>query len=70
MKRARKVKIIATLGPSSFSRLMIEKLFRAGADVFRLNMSHTDRDTLADLVKSIREIEKSAQRPIGILVDL
>ncbi|MET3589232.1 pyruvate kinase [Bartonella silvatica] len=70
MKRARKIKIIATLGPSSFSDVMIEKLFRAGADVFRLNMSHTDRETMADLVKGIRKVEKTVQRPIGILVDL
>ncbi|AGF76438.1 pyruvate kinase [Bartonella vinsonii] len=70
MKRARKVKIIATLGPSSFSSSMIEKLFVAGADVFRLNMSHTDRETMADLVKRIREVEKIVRRPIGILVDL
>ncbi|WP_208440173.1 pyruvate kinase [Bartonella raoultii] len=70
MKRARKVKIIATLGPASFSLAMIEKLFRAGADVFRLNMSHTDRETMADLVARIREVEKIVRRPIGILVDL
>ncbi|UNE54033.1 pyruvate kinase [Bartonella machadoae] len=70
MKRARKVKIIATLGPSSFSTAMIEKLFKAGADVFRLNMSHTDCETMADLVKRIREVEKTVGRPIGILVDL
>ncbi|WP_273759233.1 pyruvate kinase [Bartonella sp. ML70XJBT.G] len=70
MKRARKVKIIATLGPSSFSIAMIEKLFRAGADVFRLNMSHTDCKTMADLVQRIREVEKIVRRPIGILVDL
>ncbi|GAA5107548.1 pyruvate kinase [Bartonella jaculi] len=70
MKRARKVKIIATLGPSSFSLSMIEKLFMAGADVFRLNMSHTDRETMCDLVKQIRKVEKTVQRPIGILVDL
>ncbi|MGF7157196.1 pyruvate kinase [Bartonella heixiaziensis] len=70
MKRARKVKIIATLGPSSFSISMIEKLFMAGADVFRLNMSHTDRETMADLVKRIRKVEKTVGRPIGILVDL
>ncbi|OPB35400.1 pyruvate kinase [Bartonella taylorii] len=70
MKRARKVKIIATLGPSSFSIEMIEKLFMAGADVFRLNMSHTDRKTMCDLVKRIRQVEKNTQRPIGILVDL
>ncbi|EJF87677.1 pyruvate kinase [Bartonella rattimassiliensis] len=70
MKRARKVKIIATLGPSSFSCLMIEKLFSAGADVFRLNMSHTDRDTMSEMVKCIRKVEKTVRRPIGILVDL
>ncbi|WP_019222846.1 pyruvate kinase [Bartonella rattaustraliani] len=70
MRRARKVKIIATLGPSSFSLEMIEKLFRAGADVFRLNMSHTDRETMCNLVKLIRRVEKTVQRPIGILVDL
>ncbi|GAA4657489.1 pyruvate kinase [Bartonella pachyuromydis] len=70
MKRARKVKIIATLGPSSFSIAMIEKLFRAGADVFRLNMSYTDCETMADLVQRIREVEKIVCRPIGILVDL
>ncbi|KEC56462.1 pyruvate kinase [Bartonella koehlerae] len=70
MKRARKVKIIATLGPSSFSISMIEKLFMAGADVFRLNMSHTDRETMVDLVKRIRKVEKIVRRPIGILVDL
>ncbi|WP_019219429.1 pyruvate kinase [Bartonella florencae] len=70
MKRARKVKVIATLGPSSFSLAMIEKLFRAGADVFRLNMSHTDREKMGELVRHIREVEKIVQRPIGILVDL
>ncbi|WP_074381525.1 pyruvate kinase [Bartonella doshiae] len=70
MKRARKVKVIATLGPSSVSSTMIEKLFRAGADVFRLNMSHTDRETMSDLVKRIRDVEKNVGRPIGILVDL
>ncbi|WP_455476258.1 pyruvate kinase [Bartonella sp. B17] len=70
MKCARKVKIIATLGPSSFSISMIEKLFMAGADVFRLNMSHIDRETMCDLVKKIRDVEKTVRRPIGILVDL
>ncbi|MCZ2203646.1 pyruvate kinase [Bartonella sp. A05] len=70
MKRTRKVKIIATLGPSSFSLSMIEKLFRAGADVFRINMSHTDHATMRDLVERIRAVEKVVNRPIGILADL
>ena len=40
MKRNRKAKIIATLGPTSSSKSIIEKLFNSGADVFRLNFSH------------------------------
>ncbi|WP_332065772.1 pyruvate kinase [Bartonella sp. CB189] len=70
MNCARKVKIIATLGPSSSSVMMIEKLFTAGADVFRLNMSHLDHETMRCLVKRIRNVEKTVRRPIGILVDI
>ena len=40
MKRNRKIKILATLGPASSEESMIEKLHQAGADVFRINMSH------------------------------
>lgn len=70
MRRARKTKILATLGPSSNTRNNIEQLFTAGADVFRINMSHTDHKSLTKLVGDIRDIEKDAKRPIGILVDL
>jgi len=70
MKRERKVKILATLGPASSNEEMIEKLFRAGADVFRINMSHASHDTMRGLVKIIRSVEKKCGRPIGILADL
>ncbi|NLH83459.1 MAG: pyruvate kinase [Phyllobacteriaceae bacterium] len=70
MKRERRVKILATLGPASSDPETIEKLFRAGADVFRINMSHTNHDKLAELVASIRGIEAKVGRPIGILADL
>ncbi|MBL4731640.1 MAG: pyruvate kinase [Rhizobiaceae bacterium] len=70
MRRSRRTKILATLGPSSNTREMIEKLFFAGADVFRINMSHTDHKMLNDLVKIIREVEEKHSRPIGILADL
>ena len=40
MKRNRKAKILATLGPASSSRETIERVFEAGCDVFRLNFSH------------------------------
>jgi len=70
MKRDRKIKILATLGPASFDEAMIERLFIAGADVFRINMSHTNHDTMRQLVKRIRKVEKKLKRPIGILADL
>jgi pyruvate kinase len=70
MRRSRKVKILATLGPASSEEAMIRKLFDAGADVFRINMSHTDHDSMRALVARIRAVEESVGRPIGILADL
>jgi len=43
MRRLRRAKIVATLGPASSNADMIAQLFKAGADVFRINMSHTTR---------------------------
>lgn len=70
MRRLRKVKILATLGPASSSREMIGRLFQAGADVFRINMSHTSHDRMREMVATIRAVEQEMSRPIGILVDL
>ena len=70
MRRSRKVKILATLGPASDDAATIRRLFEAGADVFRINMSHADHDTMRRLVGVIRGIEAEAERPIGILADL
>ncbi|MHA1165723.1 MAG: pyruvate kinase [Alphaproteobacteria bacterium] len=70
MKRNRRVKIIATLGPSSSDPDTIRRLFEAGADVFRINMSHASPEKATELHRIIRKIEADAGRPIGILVDL
>src|SRR3954447_25890016 len=70
MKRSRRTKIIATLGPASETPEMIGKLFEAGADTFRLNMSHLPREKLRERVAVIREIETRHKRPIAILADL
>jgi pyruvate kinase len=70
MRRLRRTKIVATLGPASSDRSVIANLFAAGADVFRINMSHTSHDRMRELVSSIREAETEHGRPIGILVDL
>lgn len=70
MRRTRKVKILATLGPASSEEAAIRKLFEAGADCFRINMSHADHDLMRTLVGRIRDVEAAVGRPIGILADL
>ncbi len=69
-RRRRNVKIVATLGPASSTREVIQKLFLAGADVFRLNMSHGTHEDVAGRHRMIREVEHELGRPIGILADL
>ena len=68
--RHRNVKILATLGPASNTKEMIHALHKAGADAFRLNMSHLDIPGLKQQHALIREVEQEAGRPISILVDL
>ena len=61
MRRLRRTKIVATLGPASGNPEMIARLFEAGADVFRINMSHTSHDRMRELVAAIRAVEKRAR---------
>ena len=70
MRRLRKIKIVATLGPASSDYDTIRALFESGADVFRLNMSHGSHDEIAERHGIIRQIEKDTGRPIAILADL
>ncbi|MEY4270141.1 MAG: hypothetical protein RLZZ58_1357 [Pseudomonadota bacterium] len=68
--RQRKVRILATLGPASCTPEMISRLFHAGADAFRVNMSHGDHSGHANVIAAIRALEKETGRPSTILVDL
>ncbi|MCS6892667.1 MAG: pyruvate kinase [Rhodovarius sp.] len=70
LRRHRRTKIIATLGPASSSPEMIERLFRAGADVFRLNLSHGTAEEHAARLAAIRSVEAKLGRPIGVLADV
>jgi pyruvate kinase len=70
MRRQRKAKILATLGPASSTRDQIAALFKAGADVFRLNFSHGAHEDHKARYDLIRELEEEFERPIGILMDL
>ena len=70
MRRNRKTKIVATLGPSSSSEEIIRKLFYAGVDVFRLNFSHGCHQDHKERRDIIRRLEHETGRPIGILMDI
>ena len=70
MRRSRKAKIVATLGPSSSDKEAIRTLFKEGADVFRLNFSHGSHDDHKARYETIREVERELDRPIGVLADM
>src|SRR6201996_4281811 len=68
--RSRKVRVLATLGPASSTPEMIAKLYEAGADAFRVNMSHGDQASKVAVIAAIRGLEKKYGRPTTILADL
>ncbi len=68
--RARRVKILATLGPASSTLDTIRALHEAGADAFRVNMSHGTPEARASLIAHIRALEKETGRPLTVLADL
>jgi pyruvate kinase len=65
-KRNRSVKILATLGPASSEVEQIKELHLAGADVFRINMSHGDPEKMRAMMAKIREVEADVGSTIGI----
>ncbi len=68
--RARNVKVLATLGPASSAPEVIRALFEAGADAFRINMSHGTPEARAALIQAVRALEAETGRPMTILADL
>ena len=70
MRIPNRTKIVATLGPASRAEETVEKLVRAGVDVFRLNCAHTDHPTLERDIRVIRRVARRLKAMIGILVDL
>ena len=70
MRRTHLTKIVATLGPTSSDSETIERLFDAGADVFRLNFSHGTHERIRSLHAAIRRLEEKKKRPVAIMMDL
>lgn len=65
-----KTKIIATVGPASWSISVLQKLIIAGVDVFRINFSHGDHARHDETITNIRRAEKRLGRPVAVLADL
>src|SRR5947207_6828061 len=65
----RRTKIICTLGPATEKTETLRELLQAGADVFRLNMSHAKHEWVRELVPRLRRIAAEIGRPIAILLD-
>jgi pyruvate kinase len=70
MIRARRARIVATLGPASRGVEKIRELAMAGADVFRVNFSHGSHDDHARSIEMVRRVEGLVGRPIAVLADL
>jgi len=70
MKKLKKTKIIATLGPSTSSSGVIEKLIKEGVDVLRINFSHSSHEEAQVLIKEIRKINTNLNTNTSILADL
>ncbi len=70
MRRHRRAKIVATLGPASSSPERIHALFAAGVDVFRFNFSHGSHEEHRARFDIVREIEREVGRPIAVMADL
>jgi pyruvate kinase len=63
-------KIVATLGPATDTPGVLEAVFRAGADVVRLNLSHGALDEHLARLATVRAAAASLGRPVGVLADL
>lgn len=70
VNRARRARIVATLGPASRAPGMVKALAQAGVDVFRLNFSHGSHEDHAANLKAVRGAELALNRPLGVLADL
>ncbi len=66
----KRTKIIATLGPASTNGNKIEKMLHSGADVFRINLSHTSIQDAKKIINLVRDKENKVGRPVAIMLDL
>ena len=66
----RRAKIVATLGPASSDEVLLARLLRAGADVFRLNLSHGDHAAHRRTIAAVRRVASAQAKHVPVLLDL
>ncbi|MDR1323541.1 MAG: pyruvate kinase [Candidatus Margulisbacteria bacterium] len=67
---SRKTKIVATVGPATFPREMLEKLLAAGVNVFRFNFSHNDYERAEQAIKDLRALAEKLKTQAALFIDL
>lgn len=70
MRKIKKTKIVATLGPASSTREVIKEMMLSGVNVFRINFSHADYEDVLERIQIIRELNVELGFHVGILADL
>ncbi|WP_459210180.1 pyruvate kinase [Aquimarina rhabdastrellae] len=70
MPKRKKTKIVATLGPATSSKEVLNNMLQAGVDVFRINFSHADYEAVKERIKIIRELNEEHGYNAAILADL
>lgn len=65
-----KTKIVATIGPSSSNREVLKDMFQSGLNVCRINFSHGSYEQHADVIKTVRSLNKELGANVAILADL
>ena len=63
-------KIVATIGPSSSGKEILEKMIENGMNVVRLNCSHGEYEEYAEIIKNVRSLSEKLKTPVGILADI
>ncbi|WP_420401264.1 pyruvate kinase [Flagellimonas sp.] len=70
MPTVKKTKIVATLGPATSKKEVLQQMMEAGVDVFRINFSHASHDDVAERIRLIRELNDELDTNTAILADL
>ena len=70
MKKRKKTKIVATLGPAIGTKKKLKELMVAGVNVFRINFSHADYEDVKTKIKDIRDLNKENNYNVAVLADL